>query len=120
MKLTDLLDQIDRLDQDLDVTPGPWFIVSEKESHPRVWGAHEDDEARMVTQPTTSLGNAEFIALARTALPTLAKALRVVMKECQEAQDRFDRTPDDQDREGQSRLAEIIENAITDAIEVAE
>jgi len=88
--ITDLLDQIDRLDQ--QATKGPWDhtvewaeIGSGSDSVIHGYGyAHCDgcDEAVESVDSRVALSpqDAEFIALARTALPTLAKALRAVME----------------------------------------
>ena|SRR5699024_1790863 len=89
MKLTDLLDQIERLDK--EATKGPWDhtvewaeIGSGSDSVIHGYGyAHCDGcdeeiegvDARVALSPD----DAEFIALARTALPQLAKALRGVL-----------------------------------------
>ena len=84
MGLTDLLDQIDRLDQ--EATKGPWEkLGSTVESN----GTYEDVITTEVDCSSYCYGgrgggvlkdkDAEFIALARTALPQLAKALRGVL-----------------------------------------
>ena len=78
MKLTDLLDQIDRLDQ--QATKGPW------ESH---FGGNPGDKWLSVEPKTGARTictitddhqqNAEFIALSRTAMPALAAAVKGVL-----------------------------------------
>ena len=84
MGLTDLLDQIDRLDN--EATKGPWEkLGSTVESN----GTYEDVITTEVDCSSYCYGgrgggvlkdkDAEFIALARTALPQLAKALRGVL-----------------------------------------
>ena len=83
MKLTDLLDQIDRLDQ--QATPGPWTTGENDETGLKYFGTGYCD---CCTPPIPSAGiilgetgraEAEFIALARDALPQLAEALRAVL-----------------------------------------
>lgn len=83
--ITDLLDQIDRLDQ--QATKGPWEEIGRTiESN----GTYEDVITTEVDCASYCYGgtgggvlkdkDAEFIALARTALPQLAKALRDIME----------------------------------------
>lgn len=112
-QIKDLLDQIARLDQ--EASSAPWF------AHPDAKYVYGYDAGAILDRCWDDQPDADihFAALARTALPALSKAVRAVLKECQEAQDRFDSTPYDQDREGQARLAEIIETTITDAMKVA-
>ena len=83
MNLTDLLDEIDRLDQ--EATDGPWTTGENDETGLKYFGTGYCD---CCTPPIPSAGvilgetgraEAEFIALARTALPQLAKALEAVM-----------------------------------------
>lgn len=84
MELTDLLDQIDRLDQ--QATKGPWEkLGSTVESN----GTYEDVITTEVDCSSYCYGgrgggvlkdkDAEFIALARTALPKLAEAVYHVL-----------------------------------------
>lgn len=84
MGLTDLLDQIDRLDQ--EATKGPWEkLGSTVESN----GTYEDVITTEVDCSSYCYGgrgggvlkdkDAEFIALARTALPKLAEAVYHVL-----------------------------------------
>ena len=70
-QITKLLDQIDRLDQ--EATKGPWEI-DPSEGHAWAIGNGEDG---LYVNGTDK--DAEFIALARTALPQLAKALQAVI-----------------------------------------
>ena len=82
MKLTDLLDQIDRLDQ--QATKGPWEVVDEEYDDQIIAnvtrsGLLETTE-RIVHADDAAPADREFIALARTALPQFAKALRAVME----------------------------------------
>lgn len=71
MKLTDLLDEIELLDQ--EATKGPWSAT------PKTYGIARVKNLEGLTIATnTSESIAEFIALSRTALPQLAKALREV------------------------------------------
>lgn len=78
--LQNLLDQIDRLDQ--EATKGPWTATGD------VYGGKVYEPSGYPLPGCTSCGeneatyqgqDAEFIALARTALPQLAKALRAVI-----------------------------------------
>ena len=83
MKLTDLLDQIDRLDQ--EATKGPWYAESKNEDDYYALTAvynvfHNGDTPDRDLMAYGAYDNAEFIALARTALPQFAKALRAVME----------------------------------------
>src|SRR5699024_7543695 len=84
MKLTDLLDQIDRLDQ--QATKGPWIIDS-IESGEHALFVDEDNPgyghlgaASSTVASFLLANNADFIAHARESLPQLAKALRAVME----------------------------------------
>jgi len=87
MKLTDLLDQIDRLE--LEIYPGPW-VANDRGIGYEITTQQQIDEAAEVNgwpmpinsgiKDTFPRSDAEFIALARTALPTLAKALRAVLE----------------------------------------
>lgn len=77
--LQNLLDQIQRLDQ--QATPGPWEAVG------RPYNACVNPVGKIrnlarLGDPLDSeaWGNAEFIALARTALPAMSKALQAVLK----------------------------------------
>lgn len=74
MKLTDLLDEIQRLDK--EATKGPWV------AHPGVKYVYTTEAGMVldrawVDQPDADL---HLAALARTALPKLAKALRAVLE----------------------------------------
>src|SRR5699024_3263404 len=89
MKLTDLLDQIDRLE--LEIYPGPW-VANDRGIGYEITTQHQIDEAAEVNgwpmpinsgiKDTFPRSDAEFIALARTALPKLSKALRTVLDVC--------------------------------------
>lgn len=85
MKLTELLDQIQRLDQ--EATKGPWEAVGNSiESD----GTYEDIVTTEVDCTTYCYGgrgggvlngtDAELIAQARTLMPQLAQALQEVLK----------------------------------------
>ena len=85
MKLTDLLDQIDRLDQ--EATPGPWeydgSTIDSKATFDEV--VTTEVNCSMYCYGGTGKGvqddnDAEFIALARTALPKLAEAVYHVLE----------------------------------------
>lgn len=78
-----LLDQIDRLDQ--QATKGPWTTDSTPYEFGIIWGAVEQigggfGERAMVTEIMEEHADAEFIALARTALPQLAEAVYHVLE----------------------------------------
>lgn len=83
-QIKDLLDQIDRLDQ--QATRSPWGI---HQGEYYEVGPLEDDLGDVLVSygivEVADLPDAEFIALARTALPALSRAVRAVLKEC----DRF-------------------------------
>ncbi|MDN6350087.1 MAG: hypothetical protein L0J69_00145 [Yaniella sp.] len=103
MKLTELLDQI----QERSRTAGDHVArLCTKEDRWKMSVPVQDDDSDILLTQITDRD-----------VPKLAKALQAVLKECKEAQERFDSTPNDQDREGQSRLAETIESAITDQME---
>lgn len=127
MGLTDLLDQIDRLDQ--EATKGPWEkLGSTVESN----GTYEDVITTEVDCSSYCYGgrgggvlkdkDAEFIALARTALPQLAKALQTVLTKCASMERgvgyRVSGKHDTWDsyHEGMSDMAGYIEEAITDTL----
>lgn len=80
-KLTDLLDRVDQLDK--IATKAPWTATG------NAYGGKVYEPAGYPLPGCTSCGeneatyegqDAEFIALARTALPQLAKALRAVLE----------------------------------------
>src|SRR5699024_7462194 len=82
--LNHLLGQIDRLDKEAEA--GPWITGENDETGLKYFGTGYCD---CCTPPTPSAGvilgetgraEAEFIALARTALPRLAAALKDVME----------------------------------------
>lgn len=77
MKLTELLDQIDRLDQ--EATTGPWH-----EDGDEVLGDFYEDHGYLKAPVLGGFYqnecDAEFIALARTALPKLAEAVYHVLE----------------------------------------
>ena len=87
MELTDLLDQIDRLE--LEIYPGPW-VANDRGIGYEITTQHQIDEAAEVNgwpmpinsgiKDTFPRSDAEFIALARTALPTLAQTVRAVLE----------------------------------------
>lgn len=119
--ITDLLDQIDRLDQ--EATKGPWTTDSTPDEFGIIWGAVEQigggfGERAMVTEIMEEHADAELIVLARTALPQLAKALRAVMEDCQSVEnlvhkDHTYRTEYDYGMRAQARA---VMEAITDAL----
>ena len=83
--LQNLLDQIDRLE--LEIYPGPW-VANDRGIGYEITTQQQIDEAAEVNgwpmpinsgiKDTFPRSDAEFIALARTALPQLAKAVRAV------------------------------------------
>src|SRR5699024_2904387 len=126
MKLTDLLDQIDRLDQ--QATKGPWIIDS-IESGEHALFVDEDNPgyghlgaASSTVASFLLANNADFIAHARESLPQLAKALRAVLAKCASmdrgvgSRDTGQHDTWDSYHEGMSDMAGYIEEAITDTI----
>lgn len=85
--LQHLLDQIDRLE--LEIYPGPW-VANDRGIGYEITTQQQIDEAAEVNgwpmpinsgiKDTFPRSDAEFIALARTALPQLAKAVRAVLE----------------------------------------
>jgi len=79
--LQNLLDEIDRLDQ--EATKGPWI---DEDNALREILYHQRNElggyagSASLAEVLTNDADAEFIALARNALPQLAKALQAVME----------------------------------------
>lgn len=86
-----LLEEIDRLDQ--QATKGPWHVAPEEDDGgskfpwaifgPKndLWGPQGWDHEHYIQEiPELTIPDAEFIALARTTLPQLAKAVRAVME----------------------------------------
>lgn len=127
--LQNLLDQIDRLDQ--QAARGPWESLG-----PNIESADytQDDVVSTDVDCSTycyggigrgvqSAKDAEFIALARTALPQLAKALQAGLAKCASMERgvgyRVSGQHDTWDsyHEGMSDMAGYIEEAITDALE---
>ena len=87
MKLTELLDQIDRLDQ--QATKGPWEsrqLPVPVLGHTATLHAENSEGETWTTEFPPEIGShvhgddAAFTSLARTALPQLAKALEAVME----------------------------------------
>ena len=122
MKLTELLDQIDRLDQ--QATKGPWIIDS-IESGEHALFVDEDNPgyghlgAASSTVASFLLAkNADFIAHARESLPQLAKALRAVIESCEETIRSVDKNllPDERDHANRDH-ADMVLDHITDALE---
>jgi hypothetical protein len=109
-----LLDQIQRLDQEAEA--GPWRLNEVMGGDYLVRGDADVAEA-------WGLSNSEFIALARTALPQLAKALQAVLTKCASMERgvgyRVSGQHDTWDsyHEGMSDMAGYIEEAISDAME---
>lgn len=80
--LTQLLDQIDRLDQ--EASDGPWATDSNEYEVGVIYGAEHEMNGYIKRPILTNfveeeVANAEFIALARTALPKLAEAVYHVL-----------------------------------------
>jgi len=119
-----LLDEIDRLDQ--EATKGPWWGVMDDLTdvvqifHDQEQKLHVADIGDKTLERVWQ--DAEFIALARTALPQLAKALRAVLAKCASMERgvgyRVSGQHDTWDsyHEGMSDMAGYIEEAITDAL----
>src|SRR5690625_3573071 len=97
MKLTDLLDQIDRLE--LEIYPGPW-VANDRGIGYEITTQHQIDEAAEVNgwpmpinsgiKDTFPRSDAEFIALARTFTPAASRALRDVLKTLDQYLVKFD------------------------------
>ena len=109
-QITQLLDDIDRLDK--SVHPGPWrrqhvmggdFLVHGDEDIAEAWGE----------------GNAEFISLSRTALPALAQAVRAVLKECESFEIAHD-DPENTFHEGVQWTVKAIRQTITGTLKGAD
>ena len=133
-----LLDQIHRLDQ--QATPGPWHVAPEEEDEdgskfpwaifgPKndLWGPQGWDDKHYIPEiPEMTMDDAEFIALARTALPQLAKVLQAVLAKCASMERgvgyRVSGQHDTWDsyHEGMSDMAGYIEETITDTLEGAD
>ena len=110
--LQNLLDQIDRLDQ--EATKGPWHQDGEE-----ILGAAYSDhgylKAPVLAGVYQNEHDAEFISLSRTALPQLAKAVKTILSECES----FEVAHDDEDNpfhQGVLWTVMAIRQAITDAI----
>lgn len=117
-----LLDQIDRLE--LEIYPGPWvandlgigYEITTQQKMPINSGIKD----------TFPRSDAEFIALARTALPAMSKALRAVLAKCASMERgvgyRVSGQHDTWDsyHEGMSDMAGYIEETITDTLEGAD
>src|SRR5699024_12364690 len=98
MKLTDLLDQIDRLE--LEIYPGPW-VANDRGIGYEITTQHQIDEAAEVNgwpmpinsgiKETIPRSDAEFIALARTALPKVAEAVDQLLEPLDSEQKRHRR-----------------------------
>lgn len=114
--ITDLLDQIDRLDQ--EATKGPWTTDETEEEVGVIWGGPRLDHGYikqlMITDVVEGDGNAEFIALARTALPQLAIALRAVM-DCVADMEQ-DNGDDSAYSHGVRHMAGTVRHIITDTL----
>lgn len=75
--ITDLLDQIDRLDQ--ETTQGPW----QNDGYEVLGAPYKFREMLLAPHVANADQNecdTEFIALARTALPALSRAVRAVLE----------------------------------------
>ena len=121
-QITRLLDQIDRLE--LEIYPGPWvandlgigYEITTQQKMPINSGIKD----------TFPRSDAEFIALARTALPAMSKALRAVLAKCASMERsvgyRVSGQHDTWDsyHEGMSDMAGYIEETITDTLEGAD
>ena len=122
-QITQLLDQIDRLDR--DASPSPW----QNDGYDVLGAPYELREmllAPHVASADQNESDAEFIALARTALPAMSKALRAVLAKCASMERgvgyRVSGQHDTWDsyHEGMSDMAGYIEETITDTLEGAD
>lgn len=126
MKLTELLDQIQRLDK--EATKGPWENIGRTiESN----GTYEDVITTEVDCSTYCYGgrgggvlkdkDAEFIALSRTALPQLAKVIEGLIEHCHNVMS-WETPRGHEERiavESRKQGARAVYKAITDAMEAA-
>ena len=129
-QITRLLDQVDRLDQ--QATQGPWdyenldttdpedpsgrFVIY---SHAETDYPHLEEVIGYEDKPGTHYENAVLIALSRTALPQLAKAVKTILSECES----FEVAHDDEDNpfhQGVHWTVMAIRQAITDAMNGAD
>lgn len=77
-QLDHLLDQIDQLDQ--QATKGTWHTgIEDGTGIPYVESAYGDDQGRYIVADMLDEPDSAFIALSRTALPAMAKAVRGVL-----------------------------------------
>ncbi|HEY4536417.1 MAG TPA: hypothetical protein VIG71_10700 [Enteractinococcus sp.] len=125
--LQNLLEEIQTLDE--ATTPAPWQITETDDcdglqiAHVRQLGKSLAIAEHRVVYVDEEDADAEFIALARTALPTLAKALQAVLAKCASMERgvgyRVSGKHDTWDsyHEGMSDMAGYIEETITDALE---
>ena len=113
-QITRLLDEIDRLEG--HITPGPWEAVG-RPYNACVSPAGQIRNLARLGDPLDpeAWKNAEFIALSRTALPQLAKAVKTILSECES----FEVAHDDKDNpfhQGVRWTVMAIRQAITDAL----
>ena len=113
-QLTHLLDQIDQLDK--QATKGPWKPHYGGNPHDEWLSVEPETGTRTVCTVTDDhQQNAEFIAVARTALPQLAAVIRR-LREC--AQTLTEDNNDASDyASGIHEAVECFEHIITDAME---
>ena len=126
MELTDLLDQIDRLE--LEIYPGPW-VANDRGIGYEITTQHQIDEAAEVNgwpmpinsgiKDTFPRSDAEFIALARTALPKLAEAVYQVLEliDAEEKRNKYQHVMFDGTPFPPAVSTNEVRQAITDAME---
>lgn len=111
MKLTELLEEIDRLDR--DASPSPW----QNDGYDVLGAPYKLREMLLAPHVASADQNecdAEFIALARTALPQLAKALQAVM-DCVIDMEQ-DNGDDSAYSNGVRHMAGTVRHIVTDAL----
>lgn len=109
--LQNLLDQIDRLDR--TATTGPWIL--ETDTHRDLIKSPADDQINLVATVVSPIMDSQLIALSRTALPALSRAVRAVLKECES----FEIAHDDSENafhEGVQWTVKAIRQGITDTL----
>ena len=118
-QITRLLDQIDWLDQ--NAYTGPWTEAPESGENGWYWIEHVniDGQGHDVALRVTSKPDAEFIALARTALPKLAEAVYQVLEliDAEEKRNKYQQVMFDGTPFPPAVSTNEVRQAITDAME---